>query len=117
MDITKCKIVYKQIVNDPNYIITFYHTILDEKNKVIKDALYKDQIIDINFDLLPSNIFDNIKLYLGKDLFTKNLCDKLDEMIIWDENDFKASLYLFGINLQSEIGQEILKYYDEYNKM
>ena len=104
MDIEKCRIISKKIGRGE-----YKRIILDGNNKVIEDAIIDQyKINDINFNNLPSNVFNDVKLYLGKE-YESNIIISIGDFLM---NDTLYSYFLQSChyNLESNFGIELLKY-------
>lgn len=107
--------------------ITNKHIVLDSNNKVIENLTSNQHIIDIDFNILPSNIFSNISMYLGNDykcyniklsyieeFLTKKVKYNLKKDAYYDHNKkymytvYNKQLYLSSFNIINQL----IKIYD-----
>lgn len=110
MILEKCKLIIYCNPNGKNQYL-----IINENDKIIEDAVKNDDKISINFNDFPSNIFFNIKLYLGNEYQINDF----KQIIAWlkfifeSDNDYNQynffKEYLF-FDIKSEYGKQLLEY-------
>lgn len=93
MDISKCGLITRKINN------IYQYQWVDENYQLIPDIVPKKRLItDVDFSKFPSNVFDNIELFLGKGYFFNSIDEWLYNVKLYHNIDNCR------FNLESEFG-------------